>query len=78
MKLSDISPSPPYKGSKRTHYKSADRGGYNWDNGFAAFGDPLEMVGKASRARKKAAVTWRAKKQTGGDKARNNYHRKHG
>lgn len=66
MKLCDIVPTAPYligRGKKRKHCKSADKGGYGFDFGAIAFGDPLEQVGKAIKKRRDAAEK---------------YHRKHG
>lgn len=66
MKLSDIVPTAPYligRGKKRKHCKSADKGGFTWELGAYAFGNPLEQVGKAIKKRRDAAER---------------YHRKHG
>lgn len=69
MKISDISPKPQQKRTK----------GYSWELGNIAFGNPLDEIGKSAKIRKKLREHWaKEKKQTGGDKARNNYHRKHG
>lgn len=80
MKLSEIMPPPPYKGSKRSHYKGAERGGFTFDMGQIAFADPMLLVGKAAKARAKARETWNDpnKKRRAKKSERDNYHRKHG
>lgn len=79
MKLSKISPPPPSR-SKRSHYKGAERGGFTFDMGTIAFGNPLDLVGKSAKARQKSRDTWKA--QGGKKKVKksesSDYHRKHG
>jgi hypothetical protein len=61
--------------SKR-HSNSADRGGYGFDNGLIAFGNPMDLIGKAAKQRKNQREDFQTNKE-----ARNSnrdYHRKHG
>jgi hypothetical protein len=80
MTRAELSPTAPYligRGKKRKHSKSADKGGYSWELGAYAFGNPMDQVGKAIKKRRETAEKY-SKRKTGGDNARNNYHRKHG
>jgi hypothetical protein len=80
MTRAELSPTAPYligRRGKRKHSKSADKGGYSFDFGSIAFSDPMLLVGKAIKKRRETAEKY-SKRKTGGDQARNNYHRKHG
>jgi hypothetical protein len=79
MTRAELSPTAPYligRRGKRKHSKSADKGGYSWELAVYAFSSPLDQVGKAIKKRRETAEKY--SKKTGGDNARNNYHRKHG
>lgn len=82
MRLSEISPPPPCLsgGKKRFQRKGAQSGGYNWELGDLAFGNPLDRIGNKAKLRLKSRVRWKekgSKKRT--DKSeRSDYHRKHG
>lgn len=78
MKLSSIKALPRTTG--RPQRKGAMSGGYNWELGDLAFGNPISLIGKSAKARAKARETWndtgkkrRAKKSESSD-----YHQKHG
>jgi len=61
---------------KRVNRKGAVAGGYGFDNGIVAFGNPLEAIGKVAKIREKQREDFQADKA-----ARNSttdYHRKHG
>lgn len=76
MKLSQITAPPPIKATKRGHSKSADKGGYCWDNGFAAFGDPMERIGKVAKIRANQRDEFKAQKAA--RSSRNDFKTKHG
>jgi hypothetical protein len=80
MTRAELSPTAPYligRRGKRKHCKSADHGGDGFDFGPIAFGNPMDLVGKAIKKRRETAEKY-SKRKSGGEQARNNYHRKHG
>lgn len=76
MKLSEITAPPPMKALKRSHSKSADRGGYNWDLGCVVFQNPMDNIGKVAKIRANQREEFKAQKAA--RSARTDYHRKHG
>lgn len=61
----------------RPSKSKAEKGGYTWELGTIAFGDPMDAIGKKAKVRKKARETW---KKNGNKKnsSKSDYHRKHG
>lgn len=43
----------------RPSRSKAEKGGYTWELGTIAFGDPLEAIGKKAKIRQKARETWK-------------------
>lgn len=75
MKLFNIKPAPGPKNS--------GSGAYSFDNGFIAFGNPMDLLGKKAANREKARETWKAgvKRKKAYKAARNSkkdYKTKHG
>ena len=61
--------------------KSSGSGAYGWDNGFAAFSDPLELIGKKAKTREKSRIAWKAqgsKRKKAKKDERKTMHLKHG
>lgn len=60
--------------------RRSSSGVYGWDNGFAAFGDPLERIGKKAAAREKSRLAWKAQggKRKRPKDTRKDMHLKHG
>lgn len=65
---------------QRTKVNAPASTGYSWDNGAAAFSDPLELIGKKLRIRQKAAMRWKEQGQKRKEKrsSKSDFHRKHG